>query len=59
MTKKSVSDSELRTGTQSIERVVELLRVVASRGSRGMRIGEVVATAGLTFRRSPDAFEPN
>lgn len=47
MTKKRASDSELRTGTQSIERVVELLRVVASRGSRGMRIGEVVATAGL------------
>jgi DNA-binding IclR family transcriptional regulator len=41
------SDIESRTGTQSIERVVELLRVVASRGRRGMRIGEVVATAGL------------
>lgn len=36
-----------RTGTQSIERVVGMLRVVASRGRRGMRIGEVVATSGL------------
>lgn len=40
-------DNESRTGTQSIERAVELLRVVASRGRRGMRIGEVVAIAGL------------
>jgi DNA-binding IclR family transcriptional regulator len=36
-----------RTGTQSIERVVDLLRVIASRGRRGMRAGEVVATSGL------------
>lgn len=36
-----------KTGTQSIERVVEMLRVVASRGRRGMRVGEVVATSGL------------
>lgn len=36
-----------RTGTQSIERVVGMLRVVASRGRRGMRIGEVAATSGL------------
>jgi len=36
-----------RTGTQSIERVVGMLRVVASRGRRGMRIAEVVATSGL------------
>lgn len=38
---------ESKTGTQSIERVVEMLRVVASRGRRGMRVGEVVATSGL------------
>lgn len=36
-----------RTGTQSIERVVGMLRVVASRGRRGMRIGEIAATSGL------------
>lgn len=36
-----------RTGTQSIERVVAMLRVVASRGRRGMRIAEVVSVAGL------------
>lgn len=36
-----------RTGTQSIERVVNMLRVVASRGRRGMRIGEVATTSGL------------
>jgi DNA-binding IclR family transcriptional regulator len=34
-------------GTQSIERVVELLRVVASRGRSGMRLGDVVAATGL------------
>ena len=36
-----------RTGTQSIERVVGMLRVVASRGRRGMRIGDVVTVSGL------------
>jgi len=36
-----------RTGTQSIERVVAMIRVVASRGRSGMRIGEVVSTSGL------------
>ncbi|MEK8050997.1 IclR family transcriptional regulator [Ideonella sp. DXS22W] len=36
-----------RTGTQSIERVVGMLRVVASRGRRGMRIAEVASTSGL------------
>lgn len=36
-----------RTGTQSIERVVAMLRVVASRGRRGMRIADVVNTSGL------------
>lgn len=38
---------QARTGTQSIERVVNMLRVVASRGRNGMRIGEVAATSGL------------
>ncbi|WP_409053006.1 IclR family transcriptional regulator [Variovorax sp. GrIS 2.14] len=38
---------ESRSGTQSIERVVDVLRVIASRGRRGMRVGEVVATSGL------------
>jgi DNA-binding IclR family transcriptional regulator len=36
-----------RTGTQSIERVVEMLRVVASRGRRGMRIADVAVVSGL------------
>jgi DNA-binding IclR family transcriptional regulator len=36
-----------RTGTQSIERVVEMLRVVASRGRRGMRIADVATVSGL------------
>ena len=40
-------DGVSRTGTQSIERVVDVLRVIASRGRRGMRVGEVVATSGL------------
>lgn len=34
-------------GTQSIERVVSLLRVVASRGRNGMRLGDVTAATGL------------
>jgi len=38
---------QTRTGTQSIERVVNMLRVVASRGRNGMGIGEVAATSGL------------
>jgi DNA-binding IclR family transcriptional regulator len=36
-----------RSGTQSIERVVGMLRVVASRGRSGMRLGEVTAATGL------------
>ena len=36
-----------RSGTQSIERVVGMLRVVASRGRRGMRIADVVSVSGL------------
>ena len=36
-----------RSGTQSIERVVLMLRIVASRGRGGMRIGEITATSGL------------
>lgn len=34
-------------GTQSIERVVGMLRVVASRGRSGMRLGDVTAASGL------------
>ena len=36
-----------RSGTQSIERVVGVLRVVASRGRHGMRLGDVAAASGL------------
>lgn len=36
-----------RTGTQSIERVILMLRIVASRGKGGMRIGEITATSAL------------
>ena len=35
------------SGTQSIGRVVGMLRVVASRGRNGMRLGDVVAASGL------------
>lgn len=41
------ADAPTRTGTQSIERVVGMLRVVASRGRRGMRIADVVSVSGL------------
>ncbi len=34
-------------GTQSIERVVNMLRAVASRGRHGMRLGDVTAATGL------------
>lgn len=34
-------------GTQSIERVINLLRVVASRGRSGMRLGDITAASGL------------
>ena len=44
---KAPQDGVTRSGTQSIERVVDVLRVIASRGRRGMRVGEVVATSGL------------
>jgi DNA-binding IclR family transcriptional regulator len=37
----------MTAGTQSIERVVGLLRVVASRGRSGMRLGDVTAATGL------------
>ena len=36
-----------RSGTQSIERVVAMLRVVASRGRSGMRLSDVMAASGL------------
>ena len=40
-------ESPVKTGTQSIERVVGMLRVVASRGRRGLRIADVVSVSGL------------
>ncbi|MFN6996649.1 MAG: IclR family transcriptional regulator [Aquincola tertiaricarbonis] len=39
--------AEPRHGTQSIERVVGLLRAVASRGRGGMRLGDVATATGL------------
>lgn len=39
---------EVRRGTQSIERAVGVLRVIASRGRRGIRIAEIVGMTGLT-----------
>lgn len=41
------TDAAPPSGTQSIERVVHLLRVVASRGRSGMRLGDVTAATGL------------
>ena len=41
------STAARRSGTQSIERVVGMLRVVASRGRSGMRLGDVTAATGL------------
>lgn len=46
-TNKHPHSGSQRTGTQSIERVVLMLRIVASRGKGGMRIGEITATSGL------------
>lgn len=43
----SADRAPARSGTQSIERVVAMLRVVASRGRAGMRLGDVVAASGL------------
>jgi DNA-binding IclR family transcriptional regulator len=36
-----------RSGTQSIERLVGMLRVVASRGRSGMRLGDITTASGL------------
>jgi DNA-binding IclR family transcriptional regulator len=47
LTSSDHPEASPRTGTQSIERVVAMIRVVASRGRSGMRIGEVVSTSGL------------
>ncbi len=44
---QSVSTGTVRSGTQSIERVVSMLRVVASRGRNGMRLGDVATASGL------------
>ncbi|HEY9095393.1 MAG TPA: IclR family transcriptional regulator [Hydrogenophaga sp.] len=46
-TNKPPHSGTSRTGTQSIERVVSMLRIVASRGQGGMRIGEIATTSGL------------
>lgn len=46
-TEVASSSDGARTGTQSIERVVSMLRVVASRGRRGMRIADVVSVSGV------------
>ena len=37
-----------RSGTQSLERAVNVLRAIASRGRNGMRLKEVAQTSGLT-----------
>ena len=42
-----LDEQTVRSGTQSIERVVGMLRVIASRGRRGMRIADVVSVSGL------------
>ena len=41
------AEATARSGTQSIERLVAMLRVVASRGREGMRLGDVAAATGL------------
>jgi DNA-binding IclR family transcriptional regulator len=41
------AEAAQRSGTQSIERVVAMLRVVASRGRGGMRLGDITAATGL------------
>jgi DNA-binding IclR family transcriptional regulator len=46
MTSRTGADAA-PAGTQSIERVVNMLRVVASRGRNGMRLGDVTAATGL------------
>ena len=38
-----------RSGTQSLERAVNVLRAIASRGRNGMRLKEVAQTSGLTI----------
>ena len=45
--KKPPHGGVVKTGTQSIERVVLMLRIVASRGRGGMRIGEISTTSEL------------
>ncbi len=43
----SLPETAARSGTQSIERAVGVLRVVASRGRSGMRLGELATASGL------------
>lgn len=47
MTTRAPGAGSAPGGTQSIERVVGMLRVVASRGRRGMRLSDVTAATGL------------
>lgn len=42
------ANSAQRTGTQSIQRALMLVRLVASQGQRGMRIKELTAASGLS-----------
>lgn len=44
----SAEDPSPRSGTQSIQRALMLVRLVASQGQRGMRIKELTAASGLT-----------
>ena len=50
--------AEPPSGTQSIERVVNMLRVVASRGRQGMRLGDVTAATGVIVAGTPWAGQP-
>lgn len=44
----SVAESAPRTGTQSIQRALMLVKLIASQGQRGLRIKELTAASGLT-----------
>lgn len=44
--------SDKRTGTQSLERAVSVLRVIASRGRQGLRLKDVAEISGLSVSTS-------
>ncbi len=44
----SISEDKPRSGTQTIERAVDILRLVANRPLGGLRLAELVAFSGLT-----------